>query len=262
MIVSAAGSSTTGAAVAAPRGDEAKQQRLADRMRVAEQTLATLKRSATRPNDEQKTRAREKLEAIRKRLEQLRMMGGAPRQIAALAKELKEAVRAYGRAGGSTADAGVSSADATQPAEAVAESAARDGATQDAATAEPAPTEVPVAVPVTDTDKPSSSPEGGNPENPYDKAIAAHAESVAAAARRSSESQEDRDFALKARQLANQLKGAAIQAAQKAKQSGKPAEAADAAEAIKAAEDADKALGDIRQTMGGAASLTLGSVSV
>ncbi|MFM9755304.1 hypothetical protein ACKI1I_47005, partial [Streptomyces turgidiscabies] len=78
--------------------------------------------------------------------------------------------------------------------------------------------------------------EGRKPENPYDKAIAAHAESVAAAARESSEGQEDRDFILKARQLANQLKGAAIQAEQKAKQSGKPADVAGAAEARKAAE--------------------------
>lgn len=262
MIVSPPSVQATGAAVGAPTFDEAKQQRLADKMRVAKQALAALKRSATRPNDELKARAREKLEAIRKRLEQLRMMGGTPRQIAALAKELKEAVRAYGQAGGSSAEAGASSADPAQPTQAVPEDAAPGEVTPDAASAEPAPAAVPVAAPAADADKPSAPTESRTPENPYDKAIAAHAESVAAAARKSSEGQEDSDFVLKARQLANQLKAAAIQAAQKAKQSGQTADTADAAEATKAAEDAEKAIGDLGQSMGGVGFLAAGSVSV
>jgi len=266
MIVSAAKAPATAAAVSAPSLEDAKQQRLADKLRVAKQALAALKRSATRPNDEQKARAREKLESIRKRLEQLRMMGGTPRQIAALARELKEAVRAYGQAGGSAAEAGASSADTAQSAEAVSNDAvpgeanASDDVKQDTASAGSTASEAPVAAPAADADKPANATEG-RVENPYDKAIAAHAESVAAAARKSSEGQDDRDFVQKARQLAEQLKSAAIQAAQMAKQSGKTVDAAEAAEATKAAEDADKAVEEVRQAMGGGALLSVSSVS-
>ena len=178
--------------------DEAREQRRTDKMEAAKQALkqalAALKRSAARPNDETKTRAREKLESIRQRLQQLRMMGGTPRQIAALAKELKEAVKAYGAAGGSSAEAGVSPADTAQPTEAVSADAAPSDATQDGAE----PTTTPVAPPGADAEKPASSTEGRDPErpaeNPYDKAIAANAERVAAAARKSAEGQADQDF--------------------------------------------------------------------
>jgi len=235
-------------------------------MQAAKQALASLKRSAARPNDDLKARAREKLESIKQRLQQLRMMGGTPRQIAALAKELKEAVKAYGAAGGSSAEVAASPADTAQPAEAVSADAAPGEAPSDATQDGAEPSTTPAAAPGADAAQPANSPEGRDPErpaeNPYDKAIAAHAESVAAAARKSAEGQEDRDFMMKARQLATHLKAAAAQAAQKARQSGRTADATDAAEATKAAEDADKAIGDIRQSLDGGAFLALGSVSV
>src|SRR3979490_20757 len=111
-------SSATGAAAAGKTSqlDDAKRQAFADKMRTAKQALTALKRSAMRPNNEQKAQAKEKVEALRKRLQQLRMMGGTPRQIAALAKELRDAVKAYGGAGISSADAALSSEDSTQAA--------------------------------------------------------------------------------------------------------------------------------------------------
>ncbi|HMI95947.1 MAG TPA: hypothetical protein VK479_05495 [Micropepsaceae bacterium] len=256
-------SSATGAAAAAktPQLDDAKKQLFAEKMRAAKQALAALKRSAMRPNNEQKAQAKEKVEALRKRLQQLRMMGGTPRQIAALAKELKDAVKAYGGAGISSAAAGLSSEDSTQAAAKAPDDAVNsDASAEPSVAAELASPIVPATANTDDAAKPSNTPEDGKPANPYDKAIAANAESVAMAARNASQSQEDRDFLSKARLLAKQIKAAAVEAAQKAKQSGKAADAADAADAVKAAEAADKSIADVQHALGGAA-LSVMSIS-
>ncbi|MEA2825392.1 MAG: hypothetical protein QOF03_1874 [Alphaproteobacteria bacterium] len=257
-------SSSTGttAAPKTPQLDDAKKQLFAEKMRVAKQALADLKRSATRPNNEQKAHAKEKLEALRKRLQQLRMMGGTPRQIAALAKELQDAVKAYGGAGISSAEAGLSSEDSTQAAQkAPDDTVHNDASAEPSAAAELASPTVPAAAAADDAAKPSNAPEDGKPANPYDKAIAANAESVAMAARNSSQSQEDRDFLSKARLLAKQIKAAAVEAAQKAHQGGKAPDVADATDAVKAAEAAEKSIADVQQSIGGAA-LSVISVSV
>ena len=225
---------------AAPAGpspqDEARKQKLADKARGASQALDALKHSNARVHDEQKANARAKLEALKERLRRLRMMGASPQQIAALAKELKAAVKAYASAGGSSAQA--------------------DGAPAEPAASPPSPKDE-AAAPV--ADKPARAPDDRKPENPYEKAIAANAQGVAAAARKASDSQQDRDFISQARQLAKQLKAAAVQAAQKAQQSGKPGDAADA---VKAAEAAEKAIADAEHDLGGGDPLGAVSVSV
>jgi hypothetical protein len=190
------------------------------------------------------------------------MMGGTPSQIAALAKELRDAVKAYGGAGISSAEAGLPSEDSTQAAEKGPDDAVHnDASAEPSVAAELASPTVPAAAAADDAAKPSNAPEDGKPANPYDKAIAANAQSVARAARNSSESQEDRDFLSKARLLAKQIKAAAVEAAQRAQQSGKAADAADAADAVKAAEAADKSIADVQHAIGGAA-LSVMSVSV
>jgi len=246
---------TAAIAPKSPQLDDAKKQQFMAKMRVAKEALATLKRNTTRPNTEQKAHAREKLEALKKRLQQLRMMGGTPRQIAALAKELNDAVKAYGSAGGSSAEAGASSEEPRQAADAVN----NDASAEPGVAVELDASTMYVPAEADNSARPANAPVNGKPANPYDKANTAHAERVAMAARNSSESQEDRDFISKARLLAKQLKAAAVEAAQKAQQSGKTADAADA---VTAAEAADKSIANVQHAIGGGELLGVISISV
>lgn len=243
--------SVTAAPLTAPPSpiDDARKQRDADKARNAQQALETLKRSKSNVKDDMKARAREKLEALKARLQRMRMMGATPRQIAQLARELGAAVKAYAAAGGSSNDVGMTqtptAANANQaptPAPGTPEDAAKDAAAQPQASGEAKPGEG-----------------EAKPENPYDKAIKANAEDLARKARAAGESDEDRKFIEAAKRLAKQLKEAAAEAARKARQSG---DTGDVDEAKKAAEDADKAVADAERDMGGGAGGGLISLTV
>ena len=234
----------------APRSDDAKKQQAADKARAARDTLTGLKRGNAGAGNEAKARAKEKLDALRQQLQRLRMMGATPQQIAQIAKELAEAVKAYFRAGGSTADAGATPAEPPAQAEPAAanvvpENAVPENAASEGGGAENEALSTPPPAAVAGEVRPSGSPEERRVDNPYEKAITANAKGAATDTAKSAANQEDRDFITKARLLARQLRQAAAEAVEKMRLMG----GSDTAD-LKATEDAvEKAVTEAEKSL-------------
>ncbi len=196
--------------------------------------MKTLMKAQADSAEKRKTAARQKLERLKQQIAQLRLMGASPRQIAALARELSAAVKAYGGGGeliGVSTSAQASPPTAT-PGDAPADLAAQALAAQDEASQDPA--------------------EAAKPETPYDKTLRALQEDAARMARRSAEAQQDREFISLARRLANELKAAAEAAARK--------DSRDARDAQESTQAADQAVSQTEQALqpgGGPAGLFL-----
>ena len=213
--------------------EKAADERSAARLRDAQAAVATLKQRNTAASDQKKASAKQRVDQIKSRLQMLRMSSPVdPKVLAQLARELKSAVGSYASAGGSVRDLGATTAPAAT-------------APTDAATGDQAAVEVEVEAPQAEP-APQDAPAEASDGNPYQR-VAQEAETrFADASRRNAATQADREFLSDVRNLANQIKAMAKQAAaQKADAThGRDGEAAEkaAAEALKAIDDAGQAL--------------------
>jgi len=205
-------SAATGGAVT--RGDKATERDKAklDEARAALQALKS--RPPTQAAEERKALARKKVDQLKARIRMLQMSASmdpkaTARMAAQLARELGAAVKAYAAAGGSTAELGVASASA---APATGEAGAQGGA--DSAPAEGGAAEAAAATDTAakDTTGDERGAEDGQAADPYRKLIDEGSARSAALAKRSSESDADREFLTQAKGLANALKAALRQA--------------------------------------------------
>lgn len=245
--------------VAAPpqAATDSKAQRDTEKLRDAREAVEKLKQTVQDARADRKAAAKQKLDALKERLRQLQMLGASPRQIAQLAKELAQAVKAYGAGSGADAPA-AAPATATSVAPTLAAGAAPAGGEADAA---PDP-----LIPDDADDKSGKTPPTGvadEPKTPYGKALRAQEDDAAQQARRAAASEADRQFLAEARQLAKELKTAAREAARKARREDDP----DATQAAKAADEAAKAVEDaeriVQESTGGAEAMSPGlSLSV
>lgn len=240
------GSTALPVAVPSQTPTDSKAQRDAEKLRDAREAVEKLKQTVHDARADRKAAAKQKLDALKERLRQLQMLGASPRQIAQLAKELAQAVKAYGAGSGAEAPAAVPTA-ATPAASTPAAGAAPAGGEADAAP----------DAPIADAagDKTGETPRTGateEPKTPYEKALRAQEDDAAQQARRAAASEADRQFLADARQLAKELKAAAREAARKARREDDP----DATQAAKAADEAAKAVEDAEravQNIGGGA---------
>jgi hypothetical protein len=197
--------------------------------------------------------ARQRVERIKQQLEQLRLMGASPLQIAHLARELSAAVKAYGADPGAGTAKLSASVQPQAPAQPPGETPAEGDLAAQAATAAPgAATQGAADQDSTaggDADQDRANKDGADakaskPETPYDKALRAMQEDAARTARRSAQAQEDREFLGLARRLAEQLKQAAEEAARKA-----GADSGETRQAEQAAQSADQAVADAERVL-------------
>lgn len=245
--------STPGSAPAAtggaiPRGDKATERDKAklDEARAALQALKS--RPPTQAAEERKALARKKIDQLKARIRMLQMSASidpkvTARMAAQLARELGAAVKAYAAAGGSTAELGVGAAGAAPATGETAAQGETDSAPSEGDAAEGA-TAIPVDSDATAKDATADGrgAEDGKAADPYRKLIDEGNARSAALAKRTSESDADREFLTQAKGLANALKAALRQA-----QNRQEAEALTPAErqaADKASADMDREIAE------------------
>lgn len=187
----------------------AAQSRDEQRLRAAKAALQTYDQQRTEAAEERKAIARKKAEDLKARIQMLRMSmpsdpEAAARMIAALARELGAAVKAYGGAGGGL-EAGLA---ATVP-----------PATGETVTAE---TTAVAPAPTTDSGEPATGETEAAPTDPYRQAAQAQQTRAAEQARRSESAKADSEFAAMVKSLMAELKAMARKAERDAKSEGDP----------------------------------------
>jgi hypothetical protein len=187
----------------------AAQSRDEQRLRAAKAALQTYDQQRTEAAEERKAIARKKAEDLKARIQMLRMSmpsdpKAAARMIAALARELGAAVKAYGGAGGGL-EAGLA---ATIAPAAGAEAVAAETA---------APT-----VPAQTTDSGDLPPDEAEaaPTDPYRQAMQAHEARAAEQARKSAAAREDSELAATVKGLMAELKAMARKVEADARKAG------------------------------------------
>lgn len=212
---------------------DAGQARIDQKARSQVDAMKTLMKAQADSAEKRKEVARQKLERLKQQIAQLRLMGASPQQIAALARELSAAVKAYGGGGGmigiSTGAAASAQASAAPQADLAAQAAG------DPVSNEPASDEA------AGDDAQTPEEQAAKPETPYDKALRALQDDAARGARRSAEAQQDREFLGLARRLARELKAAAEAAARE--------DSREARKAQQAAQVADQTVSETEQAL-------------
>jgi hypothetical protein len=224
------------------------ERRGAEKARGDNQVMKSLMDAQARGAEQRKGMARQRVERIKQQLEQLRLMGASPLQIAHLARELSAAVKAYGADPGAATAKLSTSVQPQAPAQPPGETPAQGDLAAQAATAAQGAADQYTAD-KGDADKDPANKDGedaraSKPETPYDKALRAMQEDAARTARRSTQAQEDREFLGLARRLAEQLKQAAEEAARKA-----GADSGETQQAEQAAQSADQAVADAERAL-------------
>lgn len=224
------------------------------RVKTALAALESLTRPASDAAEERKAAAAKKVEALKARIKMLRMSGGDPgataKAVAALARELGAAVKAYAAAGGSAVSLGVQTA--TSPT-AEASGTERQGA---------APAEVEVVPTEASTETGEEEEATASPTDPYRQTIERMQQDAADRARRNSSREADTKFAAEVKGLAAELKAILREAQNKARREDDPVSTTDEQAADKALSQVADAVADIGGASGGMA-LTVGvSISI
>ncbi|MFC5344886.1 hypothetical protein ACETK8_02645 [Brevundimonas staleyi] len=189
----------------APR--TAVQSRDEQRLRAAKTALQTYDRQRTEAAEERKAIARKKAEDLKARIQMMKLSmpsdpEAAARVIAALARELGAAVKAYGGPSGGL-EAGLAATAAPTTGETLA---------MEAAAVAPAPT--------TDTGEPTTGEAEAGPTDPYRQAAQAQQTRAAEQARRSESAKADSEFATLVKGLMAELKAMARKAEADADKAG------------------------------------------
>lgn len=231
------GSSSAGTNGAAGRDDA--------RLKDALTALQSLKRPASKASEEQKAAAAKKVEALKARIKMLRMSSGNPastaKAVAALARELGAAVKAYAAAGGGSAAVGLQSTATPGPQDTASAEAAEDAEASAEATDE---TEA-------EPGEGERTPAAAHPSDPYRKAQERLQADAAERARQNGSQEADAKFAAEAKGLAAELKAMLREAQQKAKRTGDDrAMSADQRTADKALDQVTDAVADLTSPIG------------
>lgn len=186
------------------------QSRDEQRLRAAKTALQTYDQQRTEAAEERKAIARKKAEDLKARIQMMKLSmpsdpEAAARVIAALARELGAAVKAYGGAGGGGLEAGLT---------ATATSANGETVAPEAAALAPAPT--------TDGGDPTTGDAEAAPTDPYRQAAEAQQTRAAEQARRSESAKADSEFAATVKGLMAELKAMAEKAERDARAEGDP----------------------------------------
>lgn len=227
------GSSSAGTNGAAGRDDA--------RLKDALTALQSLKRPTSKASEEQKAAAAKKVEALKARIKMLRMSSGNPastaKAVAALARELGAAVKAYAAAGGGSAAVGLQPTATPGPQDTGSAEAAEDAEATDETEAE--------------TGEGERTPAAAHPSDPYRKAQERLQADAAERARQNGSQEADAKFAAEAKGLAAELKAMLREAQQKAKRTGDDrAMSADQRTADKALDQVTDAVADLTSPIG------------
>lgn len=187
----------------------AVQSRDEQRLRAAKTALQTYDQQRTEAAEERKAIARKKTEDLKARIQMMKLSmpsdpEAAARVIAALARELGAAVKAYGGAGGGL-EVGLTATVTPATGETVA--------TETAAVA---------LTPTTDSGEPTTGETEAAPTDPYRQAAQAQQTRAAEHARRSESAKADSEFAATVKGLMAELKAMAQKAERDAKAEGDP----------------------------------------
>lgn len=228
--------------------DAARQKREAD-MKSAVTALESLKKSRTSIIEERKAAARQKIEQIKARIRMMRMSmpadpKAAAKMVAQLARELGAAVKAYASAGGAMSDIGGGASQGTGNTASATDATATDAsggetvASGAAATAETG--EIPPSA-----ETAGKGPEDARRDDPYRQALDRQQADTADQARKTSETQADKDLMAEVKKLVRELKSMLRQSAQTSSTPEKgPLSDQDAREAEKALASVEDAVAD------------------
>lgn len=240
------------------------------RLKTALTALESLKRPASDAAQERKAAAARKVEALKARIQMLRMSGGDPaataRAVAALARELGAAVKAYAAAGGGSgtgetqaaaASAAGSASQAADPAD-----AGTDAGTE-VSTESQAPAEAgPETAGKTADEKTGEAETDASPANPYQKTIDRLQADAADRARRNADREADERFSADVKGLAATLKAILREAELKARRENRPLDDAETEAADKVLSQAIDAAQEISTPIDAAGAIVGAGVSI
>lgn len=235
---------------------EAREERLAAaqeaKLREARAASDALKARSDEASETRKAAARQTIERLKARLQMLRSMAGmdpegVARLAAQLARELRQAVKAYAAAGGNA-----SGMSATGVAPAASADAASGDAAGGADGGAQAPAVEPVTAPEAKTDAKASTGDEAKASNPYQQAIDEQKAQAAEMSRRNGEKRADGEVMADVRRMAAELKGLIREATGKAKAGEDDALSPhEARELDDAAADLDRAIQQAGTGLGG-----------
>jgi hypothetical protein len=254
-----------------------QKKKLAEQNQTAQQIGDMVKSS----KDDRKALAKQKIEQLKKRLQQLRMSGGDPkliaRQAAQLARELKQAVQEYGAASATAtavpANANVPQANAN--ADATSANAAGDGAAAAETAAVPADGTTATAVPDTPPESPEASvgvtgdePQANLPADggtrPDEGRVRALLDHVAEKAAGAGAARAEREVINDIKTLAKQIKALFEQSKRKAEQEkGSDPDLNQDGKAVgEATREIDKVVQDLEKSLNGSGSDPAGAANL